>query len=165
MNKIELPQNILKIKEQLSELDEEYEIIGNKQRKLEDKLITEVRSIIKNNNILNRYKWDLNTHLDEIYLSSKDRDDYYIGQLTLVADYHYSFELESGITFHSNDGEITICFEEDTDPFKFIKDWNISLSLKCIDSQIDKSRASIKKNEINLNKLIVIKDKYYKINE
>lgn len=165
MNKIELPQSLIKIKDQLKEIDKEYQILGDKQQKLEQKYNSEVRDLIKSQNFLNRYKWELDFCSDNVYLSTKDKDDYFLAGLMLDAWDHYSFELGPGVWFQSDDGRLQIAFEDEIDPINFIKDWNITLNFKCIDSQIEKLRTSIKKNEENLNKLIVIKDKYYKINE
>jgi hypothetical protein len=114
-NKIEVLDKInIEQQQEIYKLKEEYEKLLSK-RILED-------------NLLNIYTWNICFSMGKIILEAKEKDDGRISELSLDCDYHMYFELKEGILFRSDDGYISITFDDNNLIKQFLEQYKINIS-------------------------------------
>lgn len=125
-------------RDKINALNDEANKLFNKTGVLGTEYKKKLRKYIKENDVLNKYKWIFSVdRQSKPYLYSSDVDDDVIGQLILDGGWaHYSMDLEHSAVFHSNDGELSICFTEEDHLTKFVKDWNIKVDYSDINKDI-----------------------------
>lgn len=151
--KIKMTKKMQNLKKEIQSLNETANNKFQKAYELSQKYRIELVKYIRDNELLNRYKWIFGLDNYSIpYLYSVSEDDNLINNLMIDSlGYHYSLnlDLEDLVVFRSDDGKISIRFDERVDFAKFIKEWKIEVDYSIIDESIKKL-----KNRLNLLKEI-----------
>jgi hypothetical protein len=102
--------------------------------------------VFRSNKHLKKYHWTLSTNeaLTALYLEAQERDDYEFSKLADSGDmYHFSHEIEKGVTLRSDDGDLTISFMDQNRIVPFIEEWELDVDSTVLDKYEEKNRKAL----------------------